>query len=61
MLGRRTSGSVVCVSCGNLVGVRDDTCLMCGRRNPGLWGYAPLLRKLGKLNETAEPAAPEDG
>ena len=20
---------------------------MCGRRNPGLWGYAPLLRRLG--------------
>jgi rhomboid protease GluP len=47
MLGRKTSGSVVCVSCGNLVGVNDDTCYMCGRRNPGLWGYAPLLRRLG--------------
>ncbi len=47
MFGRRTSGSVVCVSCGNLVGVNDDKCYICGRRNPGLWGYAPLLRKLG--------------
>jgi rhomboid protease GluP len=47
MFGRRTSGSVVCVSCGNLVGVNDEKCLMCGRRNPGLWGYAPVLRKLG--------------
>lgn len=47
MFGRKTSGSVVCVSCGNLVGVNDDTCYMCGRRNPGLWGYAPLLRRLG--------------
>jgi len=47
MFGRRTSGSVVCVSCGNLVGVRDETCYMCGRRNPALWGYAPLLRTLG--------------
>ena len=47
MLGRKTSGSVVCVSCGNLVGVNDDTCYMCGRRNPGLWGYGPLLRRLG--------------
>ncbi len=47
MLGRKTSGSVVCVSCGNLVGVKDETCYMCGRRNPALWGYAPLLRKLG--------------
>lgn len=47
MFGRKTSGSVVCVSCGNLVGVRDETCYMCGRRNPGLWGYAPVLRRLG--------------
>ena len=44
---RQTSGSVVCTSCGSLVGVRDDKCLNCGRRNPGLWGFAPLLRSLG--------------
>jgi rhomboid protease GluP len=37
----------VCTSCGSLVGVRDDKCLGCGRRNPGLWGFAPLLRSLG--------------
>jgi rhomboid protease GluP len=29
------------------VGVNDDTCYNCGRRNPGLWGYAPVLRALG--------------
>src|SRR5258707_699317 len=46
-LKRQTSGSVVCVSCGSLVGVRDETCFNCGRRNPGLWGFAPLLRSLG--------------
>jgi rhomboid protease GluP len=44
---RQTSGSVVCTSCGSLVGVRDEKCLSCGRRNPGLWGFAPLLRSLG--------------
>jgi rhomboid protease GluP len=38
---------VLCTSCGVLVGVNDDTCYNCGRRNPGLWGYAPLLRSLG--------------
>jgi rhomboid protease GluP len=47
MFGRRTTGSVVCVSCGNLVAVNDEVCFRCGRRNPGLWGYAPVLRKLG--------------
>lgn len=47
MFERKTSGSVVCPSCGSLVGVRDDRCYTCGRANPGLWGYAPALRRLG--------------
>src|SRR3954470_24374085 len=47
MFRRQTSGSVVCVSCGYLVGVKDDRCYHCGRRNPGLWGFAPALRSLG--------------
>jgi rhomboid protease GluP len=37
----------VCPSCGSLVGVRDDKCYMCGRSNPGLWGFTPVLRRLG--------------
>ena len=44
---RKTEGSVLCTSCGVLVGVDDDTCYNCGRRNPGLWGFAPALRALG--------------
>ena len=47
MLRRQTSGSVICTSCGVLVGVNDDRCYNCGRRNPGLWGFAPMLRALG--------------
>lgn len=47
MFRRQTTGSVVCVSCGYLVGVNDDRCYNCGRRNPGLWGYAGAVRKLG--------------
>jgi rhomboid protease GluP len=47
MFKRQTTGSVVCTSCGSLVGVRDEKCFNCGRRNPGLWGFAPLLRSLG--------------
>ena len=30
-----------------LVGVADETCYNCGRRNPALWGFAPALRALG--------------
>src|SRR5882762_1756077 len=44
---RRTTGSVICPSCGSLVGVRDDKCYMCGRARPGLWGFAPVVRQLG--------------
>ena len=47
MFNRRTSGSVVCPSCGSLVGVRDDKCYSCGRSNPGLWGFGPVLRRMG--------------
>ncbi len=47
MFGRQTTGSVVCVSCGYLVGVNDDRCYNCGRRNPGLWGFATAVRRLG--------------
>ena len=47
MFNRRTEGSVVCPSCGSLVGVRDDKCYTCGRSNPGLWGFGPMLRQIG--------------
>jgi rhomboid protease GluP len=47
-LKRQREGSVICTSCGVLVGVNDDRCYNCGRRNPGLWGYAPALRNLGR-------------
>ncbi len=47
MFKRQTTGSVVCASCGSLVGVNDAQCYSCGRRNPGLWGFAPLLRRMG--------------
>ncbi|HEX7088178.1 MAG TPA: rhomboid family intramembrane serine protease [Vicinamibacterales bacterium] len=47
MLRQRT-GSTVCPGCGSLVGVNDETCYSCGRRNPALWGFAPVLRRLGQ-------------
>ncbi|MDE3153822.1 MAG: rhomboid family intramembrane serine protease [Acidobacteriota bacterium] len=47
MLKRQRSGSVVCPSCGLLVGVKDERCYNCGRVNPGLWGFTPLLRQFG--------------
>jgi len=43
--------STLCPSCGQLVGVKDEQCLNCGRRNPGMWGFAHLLR--GARDDTA--------
>ena len=48
MFKRQRTGSVVCASCGSLVGVNDDKCYSCGRRNPGLWGFGRALRELGQ-------------
>ncbi|MEW6336104.1 MAG: rhomboid family intramembrane serine protease [Acidobacteriota bacterium] len=48
MFTRKRTGSVVCPSCGKLVGVNDERCLTCGRWRPGMWGATPLLRKLGQ-------------
>jgi rhomboid protease GluP len=45
---RQKWGSVVCPSCRNLVGVNDERCYNCGRWNPGLWGFAPALSRLGR-------------
>src|SRR5215813_11176515 len=45
---RQKWGSVVCPSCGNLVGVNDERCFTCGRWNPGMWGFAPALNRFGR-------------
>jgi rhomboid protease GluP len=45
---RSRTGSTLCPSCRQLVGVNDAECLNCGRRNPGMWGFASALRSLGR-------------
>lgn len=47
MLGRQKTGSVICPSCGKLVGVQEAECWNCGRKNPGMWGFAAIFRRLG--------------
>mgnify|MGYP003328673262 FL=1 len=48
MFKRQTTGSLICPSCGVLVGVDDDTCYNCNRTNPGLWGFGRYLQALGQ-------------
>ena len=43
---RKTSGAILCPSCGRLTNADAPSCLVCGRRNPGMWGFAGPLRAL---------------
>lgn len=43
---RKTSGSILCPSCGRLTNADAPVCLVCGRRNPGMWGFAGPLRAI---------------
>lgn len=58
MWARQRTGSVLCPSCGRLVGVNDAACLNCGRANPGLWGFAPVLRRFGVNLSLADLVVP---
>jgi membrane associated rhomboid family serine protease len=43
---RKTRGAILCPYCGRLTNADAPECLVCGRRNPGLWGFAGPLRRL---------------
>ncbi len=43
---RKTSGAILCPGCGRLTNADARVCLVCGRRNPGMWGFAGPLRAL---------------
>ncbi len=43
---RQISGSILCPSCGQLISVNAETCIHCGQKRPGLWGFGPMLRNL---------------
>ncbi len=48
MFRRQRTGAVICSSCGKLVGAQDAECFHCGKKNPGMWGFAPAFRRLGQ-------------
>jgi len=48
MFKRKKTGSIICPSCGKLIGINDKECYYCGRRNPGMWGLTPILQRLGQ-------------
>jgi rhomboid protease GluP len=46
---RKTTGSILCPSCGRLTNADAPVCLVCGRKNPGMWGFAGPLRTLFRV------------
>ena len=42
------TGSILCPSCGKLVGVSADECPYCGRKKPGMWGLTSVLGGIGR-------------
>lgn len=48
MFQRRRTGSILCPSCGRLVGAAAEECPNCGRRNPGMWGLTSVLGNVGR-------------
>src|SRR5437879_12456158 len=50
---RKTSGAILCPSCGRLTNADAPVCLVCGRRNAGMWGFGgPLARLFRDWNFT---------
>ena len=47
---RQSQGSVVCASCGKLVGINEQSCPFCGAWRPGLFGWAPVLQRVVGLH-----------
>lgn len=47
LFSRQRTGSVLCPSCRRLVGVNDEVCYNCGRKNPGMWGFATAFNRFG--------------
>jgi len=45
MIKRKTTGSIVCPNCGRLVSANAAECMHCGKKNPGLWGFGPALKR----------------
>ncbi len=37
---------MICPHCGKLISVTEPQCPFCGAKNPGLFGYAPVIQRL---------------
>ena len=53
---RKTSGAILCPSCGRLTNADAPVCLVCGRRNPGMWGFGGALGLLWNFTNAVTAA-----
>lgn len=42
----RNLGSILCPNCGKLISSSATECIHCGTKNPNLWGFSKILRKI---------------
>ncbi len=54
---RKTSGAILCPSCGRLTNADAPVCLVCGRKNPGMWGFGGPLARLSRAWSFTNAAA----
>jgi len=43
---RQTSGAMICPQCGKLISVSEEKCPFCGAWRPGMFGYAPVVKRV---------------
>jgi rhomboid protease GluP len=43
---RQTQGSMICPRCERLISISEERCPFCGAWRPGMFGYAPALKRV---------------
>ncbi|RMF66554.1 MAG: rhomboid family intramembrane serine protease [Calditrichaeota bacterium] len=46
MAENKNIGAIICPNCGKLISANAEQCIHCGMKNPNLWGFSGVLRKL---------------
>ncbi|MFQ5771418.1 MAG: zinc-ribbon domain-containing protein, partial [bacterium] len=46
MAEQKKIGAIICPNCGKLISANSAECMHCGMKNPNLWGFAGILRKI---------------
>jgi rhomboid protease GluP len=52
---KKSSRAILCPSCRKLVSANASVCIHCGRKNPGLWGYGPLIQSIFGGSQALSP------